>query len=376
MFDVLVMLVGSLDSLPNMGRLFLSALLLALLLGFINGRIAPINAAMGVSYRKSALLALLIVPALAHVVIGVRLVLLVEELPALGSAPDTVWWSLLAGWLVGVGYLGKRSLGAMGLRVRSSSISLSISLSIEENDLVDAKLAGRFDHWRNRLDVARDVRLVTGDNEVPLAHGVFTPKIILPRAVAHWPLAAQDFLIAPELCYLKRNTRLWSVIGEIVAVMYWPVPWVREIAAGLGTSLKVTCNRLAMSCFNDRLGYQRASRQLEQRLQAQSDGRVFVKQEVKQEIEREVEWEPDDDSPGGRAQYRRRSQRKDPQYDRVFWLLLQAMAVVFILTGPTLRQLEVLDHEELDLAERWYFSYERSADYTDQSVESTRTRAW
>jgi hypothetical protein len=60
----------------------------------------------------------------------------------------------------------------------------------------------------------------------------------------------------------------------------------------------------------------------------------------------------------------------------VFWLLLQAMAVVFILTGPTLRQLEVLDHEELDLAERWYFSYERSADYTDQSGESTRTRAW
>ncbi|MCZ6709635.1 MAG: hypothetical protein O7B25_04660 [Gammaproteobacteria bacterium] len=360
MFDVLVMLVASLDSLPNMGRLFLSAGLLALLLGLINARIAPINAAMGVSYRKSALLALLIVPALAHVVFGVRLVLLVEALPVRGSAPDTLWWSLLAGWLVGVGYFGIRRVGAMGLRAMSSSI--------DGNEAVDDKLVGRLDHWRNRLTIARDVRLAAGDNQIPLASGVFAPRIVLPRAVAHWPLAAQDLLIARELCYLKRNTRMWFVIGEIVAVLYWPIPWVREIAVGLGNSLKVTCDRLAMSCFNDRLGYERASRQLEQRLQTRSD--------EKASIESEVEWEPEADSPSGPAQYRRTSQRKDPQYDRVFWLLLQAMAVVFILTGTTLRQLEVLDHEELDLAERWYFSYERSSDYIDQKVESTRTRAW
>lgn len=148
MFDVLVMLVASLDSLPNMGRLFLSAGLLALLFGLINARIAPINAAMGVSYRKRALLALLIVPALAHVVFGVRLVLLVEALPARGSAPDTLWWSLLAGWLVGVGYFGIRSVGAMGLRARSSSI--------DGNDALDDKLVGRLDHWRNRLTIERD----------------------------------------------------------------------------------------------------------------------------------------------------------------------------------------------------------------------------
>jgi hypothetical protein len=323
---------------------------------------------MGVSYRKSALLVLLIVPALAHAVIGVRLVLLVEELRALGAAPDILWWAVLAGWLVGVGYFGKRAVGAMGLRAPSSSISLSTSLSTEENDTVDDKLVARFDHWRDRLAIARDVRLVIGDHQVSFASSVFAPRIILPRAVTHWPLAAQDLLIARELCYLKRNTRIWSVIGEIVAVMYWPIPWVREIAAGLGSSLKVTCDKLAMSCFNDRLGYERASRQLEQRLQVPTDGRPS--------IEPEVEWEPEDTSPGTRARYRRRSQRKDPQYDRVFWLLLQAMALVFVLTGTTLRQLEVHDHPELDLAERWYFSYERSADYTDQKVESTRTRAW
>ena len=356
-FDAVVIVVGSLDSLPNAGRLFLSAVLLALLLGFINRRIAPANIALGVSFRKSALLALLLIPALIHFVIGARLVLVVEELPAVGSAPGYLWWLLLGIWIAGVGYqlkLGERSLKQRLLVVSERDIA-----GIED---VDPKLDARFAHWRRRLNMPAEVRLALGNVQVPLCAGFVDPVIVLPKAAAHWPVTVQDLLLTRELCRLKLPLRIWAAVGECVAALYWPVAWVKAIGRGLSESLEQTGNRLAMSCFNDRLGYERASKQLEQRLEAETERSPMP------------EWESVDVSLGARVRYRERSRRKDPQYDRVFWSLVQATVVVFVLTGTTLRQLEEFDPEEVDLAERWYFSYERSADYSDKQVETTTNR--
>lgn len=356
-FDAVVLLVGSLDSLPNTGRLFLSGALLAGLLGFFNGRIAPANIALGVSYRKTALLALLIIPVVIHLLVGVRLVLVVEELPPMGQAPGYVWWLVFALWLVGAGYHGV--LNARRLKARSVIVAEAEIAGLEE---VDEKLLARFAHWRRRLNIASEVRLALGNVEGPLCAGFADPLLVLPKAVPHWPVTVQDLLLTRELCRLKRNLRIWGVVGEIVAALYWPFPWVRAIAQGLERSLEQTGNRLAMSCFNDRLGYGRASKQLEQRLEAEAERSAMP------------EWESADVALGARQRYRERSRRKDPQYDRVFWALIQATVVVFIVTGTTLRQLEEFDPEEVDLAERWYFSYERSADYTDKQVETTTNR--
>ena len=167
-----------------------------------------------------------------------------------------------------------------------------------------------------------------------------------------------------ELCYVRGRTRLWHVVGASIAALFWLVPSVRAIAHGLDHSLEQTCNRLAMSCFSDRLGYDRAKKQLEQRLETQTDGQSMPV------------WEAAEASVGMGPRYQRRSRRKDPQYDRVFWSLVQVTVVVFILTGTTLQQLEVFDGEEVELSERWFFSYERSADYSDKKIESTRKRRW
>jgi hypothetical protein len=155
------------------------------------------------------------------------------------------------------------------------------------------------------------------------------------------------------------------VVGGLIAALYWPLPWVRTIADGLNGSLMESGNRLAMSCFNDRLGYERAAKQLEQRLQAPAGAMRMPK------------WE-EEEQPAfiTRTRYQTKSARKDPQYDRVFWSLVQATVVMFILTGMTLRQLEEFEAQDVDLSERWFFSYERSDDYSDKDVESTRARRW
>ena len=102
MLDLLAIVIGALDSLPNFGRTMLSASAFAGLLCYIATRLPADQAAVSVSYRKATLLALLIVPLLGYYVMDGRLVVVVDALPGIVSAPTSLWWVLAVGWMFGV----------------------------------------------------------------------------------------------------------------------------------------------------------------------------------------------------------------------------------------------------------------------------------
>ena len=131
----------------------------------------------------------------------------------------------------------------------------------------DEKLGKRLAHWQQRLELKHDVRLGFGPTARPLSYGVIRSVIVLPRAIAHWPLSIQDVMLLGALAHIKRRNLVWLVIGQFVSALYWPIPWVRVLVANFNGAFEHTSDSMAASCYQDRLGYLRGLKHADQRLE-------------------------------------------------------------------------------------------------------------
>jgi hypothetical protein len=343
----LLAVIGLLDAVPDGARAALAALLLVWFLRLFEIRIPRHEVQYGQSFRKSALTALVIIPGFVWLVPASRMTVFVEELETSGMTSNPIWLLLLILWLSGV-----LTAGFAFLRAQWRAGQEMASLPVVE----DGKLTARLTHWRLRLGMETALVLV----EVPGTDPRFLSsgsRVAIPAAARHWPGNLQDVLLIVALAHLKRRHRRWHLIGQLISCLYWPVPWMQRLADHLVQDFQQSADELAESCYRDRMGYDRALRQLEQRLRSPAGDRAVssAKATPLSLLERirarlgdylrslqrlldpatEPPWRLDD------LLMQRSSEQKlawtDP-YDKVVLFVGQAVFFSFLLTGATLKE--------------------------------------
>jgi hypothetical protein len=359
--------IGLLDRMPDAVRALLAGALLGAGLGFFERRIKPEESQYGQSFRKAALGALIAVPLLVWLLPASRMTVFVEELPPDAGLELTLFRVILGVWLVGAAFSTVRfAWGILVIRDRHKSLP----------ELDDSRLAQRLQHWQRRLGFEGPITLMetTGDRIELLGR---RHALGFPAAGRHWPANVQDVCLIQALCHMKRRHRGWRRLARWVEVIYWPLPWVARMRERLADDF-LSCNdRLASSCYQDRMGYARALRQLAERTSA-LPGRASAPEgqahaglrrllpDVSTDQFREF-IEPDrllavgDQEP-----------RLTDAYDKVAVFVGQAVFLAFVLTGVTLKERPPeSEHDfELPFALMWKEHFHRNLELQERSQRS------
>ena len=304
-------IVGTLDSIPDAVRALLAAFVLAGVFGILGHRIPPSRAGVAVSFRKSAIVAAILIPLIVCFALNWRFVVMVEELPAIPKAPQLLWWGIWVVWLTGVVYRTGGLLRSVPRKPKGIS-----------DDSVDRRKA----IWCQRMGIDPDgvVVLLDGD-ERPRSYGWFRQVITLPQGAQRWQTSILDAVLAHELALSKSHAWRWLVASEAVSVLYWPTPWLRELPRILNAAYQYTGDSGALSFYKDRIDYARALRHVAARMQSAdlaAHTGILLAATTSADLEQ-------------RASAIKEEGLSDPRYDRVFWALAQATLAVFILTGTT-----------------------------------------
>lgn len=375
---VVAQLVALLDALPDAGRGLLGGLLLLLLLLLFDVWAKRAGAGPAppeefetrrerwrrlrksfagyrwrIAHTKTSLLALLLVPLVIAVLPNIRMPVYVDALPA-SSASALAWVNVVVGvWLVISTGLAVRLL--LRWRVQPQSLWLHRATAASTDAAVPALANTQFDeapvaianrqaHWQRRLGFQRAVALRIGPVSEPLSRDLPYRVIDLPKASAHWPAAATDVALIIPLCHLSLQHHRWLRFAALMGCLYWPFAYTRQtLPMRLGKDFELAARELAQSCYRDPLGFKRAEKQLHDRL--------------------DPGQEPPPVAPEGAGEVN----AEDP-YGRVFMVFAQALLVVYVLTGTTLK--EIPDDSNFQYAEfvqDWYKKFERSIKYAEDA---------
>lgn len=343
--DLLLGTIGLLDSLPDSIRAILAAAVLAALLGVFERRIPIHETQYGQSYRKAALVVLILIPLLVWLFPASRMIIFVEELTPGTDTRHWFWNALLGIWSAGFA-VALLALARAHRRGRQEMAQLAI--------IEDQKLLTRLSHWQRRLGMSTPFTVVAIPGDRP--RFLFPDTCIaIPTAALHWPGALQDILLITALAHVKRRHRRWHLVGQVVCCAYWPLPWAQSLHNNLLRDFQQSADELAGSCYQDRIGYNTALRQLETRMKPPAD---IAKDDAGQNQGLRTR------SQRALAHYARQLQRllspviepqwqlealvavrssevkllwRDP-YDKVVLFVGQAVFLAFLLTGVTLKE--------------------------------------
>jgi hypothetical protein len=340
---VLVGAIAALDSLPDPLRAMLAALLLAVFLRFFEVRIAPADLQLGQSFRKATLVALLVIPVLVWLFPASRMVVFVEELPQQSGRDHWAWQLVVGLW----------ALGALAALTRLLIQRVQSHLALRACPKVDdEKLERRLSHWQNRLGIHRLLDFIRTSESEPRPFASLS-AVCFPAGADHWPGSTQDVLMIQALCRIRLKHRRWYLMTQLVICVYWPVIWIGKLQSRLLADFQRAADELARSCYQDQLGYQRAARQLAQRLDggpvpglatprgATPPRRLQPFQRLIRQTNRLMNHHPE---PSRRATALESGRDEDADlswtdpYDKVVLFVGQAVFLAFLLTGVTLRE--------------------------------------
>jgi HEAT repeat protein/beta-lactamase regulating signal transducer with metallopeptidase domain len=137
------------------------------------------------------------------------------------ATTQSIWPGLLIGaWLLGALILLSR-LG-IGLAIVQRIIRRSAPLE-DPDSLALARDAAQ------RLGVTRFVALQLSDDvEMPFAHGVIEPTVILPASFTDWTTDRREAVLTHELAHISRGDLSMNLLSQGARALYWfnPLVWV------------------------------------------------------------------------------------------------------------------------------------------------------
>ncbi len=338
--SLLITGIGWIDALPDGLRAMLAALLLAAGLAYFERRIPIREVQYGQSFRKAALMALLLIPLVVWLVPISRMIIFVEALPQQADTLHGITEAVYLFWLTGFVVTLTGTLTAWFRQWRRLA-----SLPLVEDDGLTHRLA----HWRNRLGMSHPTRLHVSPGDEPRFFGS-GGRLPLPAGAQYWPANQQDLLIIHGLCSLKRHHHGWHRLAQLVSCVYWPVTWTQRLHANLCRDFELIAGSLADSCYQDHLGYGRTLRQLAQRLapsravrtngRSANRGPLHGMRRYGAALARLLHPTDPAWQVGSLLEMRGDGSTalwKDP-YDRVVLFVGQAVFLAVVLTGVTLRE--------------------------------------
>jgi len=125
-------------------------------------------------------------------------------------------------------------LGALFFLLRMLWLSLRLQRLVRRALPVDAITLGSRLRWLCRdFGIHREIVLLASPElEVPIAAGVFSPKIILSPQSGEWSETRRRAVLCHELAHVKRLDALTQMLAGIVSALYWvhPLVWLTERA--------------------------------------------------------------------------------------------------------------------------------------------------
>jgi len=124
-------------------------------------------------------------------------------------------------------------LWAIGAALTATSIAWQLwrhrRIAASAVPVADPDLVAAGERWRLRLGVRRPVVITASDACLsPFAAGLARPRVFLPEAVAAWPTARVEPVIAHEMAHLARWDELRILLAGLVASLHFfnPLVWI------------------------------------------------------------------------------------------------------------------------------------------------------
>ena len=114
----------------------------------------------------------------------------------------------------------------------------------------DAAWTGPLSRWREHLSIARPVSLVrSGRVRVPMVLGWLRPAIVLPLSdddSDRLPGSQVDAILLHELAHLRRGDDRWTLVQQVVQILYWPHPLIWLAARLIAGVREQACDDLCV----------------------------------------------------------------------------------------------------------------------------------
>ena len=147
---------------------------------------------------------------------------------------------LLAIWIAGVVLIGL--VGLMGYARLAWRLARARTISTGPIALLAAQIC-------RELQVARPVPIAIDESLlIPLAHGIFRPRVLLPAAAESWPSDKLRSVLLHELAHVARWDCASLFFGQIACTLHWPDPLVWVSWRRLRSECERACDDAVLRC--------------------------------------------------------------------------------------------------------------------------------
>jgi bla regulator protein blaR1 len=88
---------------------------------------------------------------------------------------------------------------------------------------------------RHKIKISREIK-------TPLTWGLLSAVIIVPERSVHWSDEEKTMVLRHECCHIQRADWLIQLLGQIVCILYWPVPGVHKALDKLCLEAEQSCD--------------------------------------------------------------------------------------------------------------------------------------
>ena len=83
---------------------------------------------------------------------------------------------------------------------------------------------------------------VSAEVKSPLTWGLLSPVIIVPERSVHWSEQERRMVLLHEFSHINRGDWFMQFLGQLVCILYWPVPGVRRAFDKLSLEAEQACD--------------------------------------------------------------------------------------------------------------------------------------
>lgn len=119
---------------------------------------------------------------------------------------------------------------------------LRYSIPLSNNEYIE--------NWLSGISMFRNIKIMQNDRiQMPVAVGIWNPKIILPKKMDYCNYRYMDFVLNHELVHIKRLDMLWKSCMVLALSLYWMNPFIWAMYILFVRDLEIACDEKVIKKF-------------------------------------------------------------------------------------------------------------------------------